>query len=117
MSLTLDRLQSNITRELSILLQREARDSKIGYVTITEVRMTNDLSFATVYFTIMGDEKRINTCLDALNKAKGYLRSELAKRVKARKMPQLIFKYDEALAYGNHISEILGSLNIKKEDK
>ena len=53
----------------------------------------------------------------SLERAKGYLRSELARRVQCRKMPELIFKYDEALEYGNHINSILNDLNIPTEEE
>ena len=80
-------------------------------VSITEVRVTNDLSNATVYYTVPDYLKE--KIVGSLDKAKGFLRSELARRVKARKMPELVFKYDEALEYGNHINEIINNLNKK----
>ena len=111
MSLTVDRLAKTLSKELSILLAREARDANLSAVTITEVRVTNDLSYANVYYTVPDYLK--DKIVDSLKKAKGFLRSELARRVKARKMPELIFKYDEALEYGNHINEIINKLNQK----
>lgn len=110
MSITIDRLAKTLSKELSILLNREARDENLSAVTVTEVRVTNDLSYATVYYIVPDYLKE--KIVGSLNKAKGYLRSELARRVKARKMPELIFKYDEALEYGNHINEIINKLNI-----
>ena len=59
---------------------------------------------------------KVENYLNALNDCKGYLRSQLAKKLKARKMPELIFKHDEALEYGNKINDILASLNIKHEE-
>jgi len=109
MSLNTDRLSKTIAKELSILLSREAKDKNLSSVTVTEVRVTNDLSFATIYYTVPDFLKE--KIVVSLEKAKGFLRSELARRVKARKMPELIFKYDEALEYGNHINEILNKLN------
>jgi len=109
MSLNTDRLSKTIAKELSILLSREAKDKNLASVTVTEVRVTNDLSFATIYYTVPDFLKE--KIVVSLEKAKGFLRSELARRVKARKMPELIFKYDEALEYGNHINEILNKLN------
>ena len=110
MSLNTERLAKTMSRELSILLSREARDKNLSSVTITEVRVTNDLSYATVYYTVPDYLKE--KIVGSLDKAKGFLRSELARRVKARKMPELVCKYDEALEYGNHINEILNKLNM-----
>ena len=109
MSLNVERLAKTMSRELSILLCREARDANLSAVTVTEVRVTNDLSYATIYYTVPDYLKE--KIVGSLDKAKGFLRSELARRVKARKMPELIFKYDEALEYGNHINEIINKLN------
>lgn len=109
MSLNVERLAKTLSKELSILLSREVRDENLSAVTVTEVRVTNDLSYATVYYIV--PEYLKDKIVSSLNKAKGYLRSELAHRVKARKMPELIFKYDEALEYGNHINEIINKLN------
>ena len=109
MSLNTERLAKTMAKELSILLSREARDKNLSSVTITEVRVTNDLSYANIFYTVPDFLK--DKIKDSLNKAKGFLRSELARRVKARKMPELVFKFDEALEYGNHINEILNKLN------
>ena len=109
MSLNVDRLSKTISKELSILLSREARDANLASVTITEVRVTNDLSYANVYYIV--PEYLKEKIVPSLERAKGFLRSELERRVKARKMPELVFKYDEALEYGNHINEIINKLN------
>ena len=109
MSLNVERLSKTISKELSILLSREARDANLASVTITEVRVTNDLSYANVYYIV--PEYLKEKIVPSLERAKGFLRSELAHRVKARKMPELVFKYDEALDYGNHINEIINKLN------
>ena len=100
MSLSLKRMESTALRELSIILNREAKNELLKHVTITEVRITNDLSYMTVFYT----------------ESNGYLRSALAKKLNARKMPELIFKLDESLAYGNHIDELLNEYH-KKHDK
>ena len=109
MSLNVERLSKTISKELSILLSREAKDANLASVTITEVRVTNDLSYANVYYIV--PEYLKEKIVSSLDRAKGFLRSELARKVKARKMPELIFKYDEALDYGNHINEIINKLN------
>ncbi len=109
MGISLQRLESLALRELSLILHRDAKNNYLSHITVTEVRITNDLSYMTVYFTFY--QGKAENYLAALNDCKGYLRSELAKKLKARKMPDLIFKYDEALEYGNHINDILSSLN------
>ena len=113
MSVTIERLQSQILRELSILLQREIKNTKIGYVTVTEVRLTNDLSYAYVYYTVLGNKDRIEVTQEALERSEGFIKSEIAKKVKMRKIPEYIFKYDDSLDRGKRIDELLEE--IKKQ--
>lgn len=115
MSLLIKRLESNALRELSILLTRDSRNQYLKEATITEVRITNDLSYMTIYYTSY-IKKDKGAVADALEESKSYLRRELAKTLNARKMPELIFKYDEALEYGNHMNEVLSKLNIKHDE-
>lgn len=114
MGVSLQRMESLALRELSLILRKDAKNNYLSNVTITEVRITNDLSYMTIYFTFY--QGKVENYLKALNDCKGYLRSELAKKLKARKMPELIFKYDEALEYGNRINDIISSLNIKHDE-
>ena len=99
-------------RELANILFDSTNNNKLKYVSITKVSLTNDLSIATVYYTVLGNLGEIESTKEDLEKSKGYLRSILAKRIDLRKTPELRFKYDESLAYGNHINEILE--NLKK---
>jgi len=110
MSITIERLASQIRKELSILLLNDVRNPKIGYVTITEVRLTNDLSYATVFYTVMGNKERIDVTQEALESSEGYIKAEIAKKVQMRKVPKYIFKYDESLERGNKISKIIDEL-------
>lgn len=115
MSIAIQRLESLSLRELSLLLHRDSKNNYLSNITITEIRITNDLSYMTIYYTFY--KGKVENYQEALESCKGYLRSELAKKIKARKMPELIFKYDETLEYGNHINELISSLNIKHEDE
>ena len=114
MSLTIKRLESTALRELSIILSREAKNDILKRLTVTEVRITNDLSYMTVYYTFYTGKNE--DYVKTLEESNGYLRSALAKKLNARKMPELIFKFDESLAYGNHIDELLNEYH-KKHDK
>ena len=109
MSLSLKRLESNALRELSIILSRDTKNKHLSHITITEIRITNDLSYMTVYYTFYdGKEELYQHELEA---SKGYLRSELCKKLQARKMPELTFKRDTSLDYGNHIEELIQSIH------
>jgi ribosome-binding factor A len=112
MSITTDRLASLIQRELAPIVNREVKDKSFGYINLTEVKVTKDLSFATIYYTILSDDpKIIEKAKLAIDEFKVVIRMELAKKINnIRKIPDLLFKYDEALAYGNHIDRILKTI-------
>ncbi|MNH93789.1 Ribosome-binding factor A [compost metagenome] len=109
------RVGEQIKKELSVLIQTEMKDPRIGFITVTGVEVTSDLSQAKVYLSVFGDAEQKENSLKGLEKAKGFLRSELGKRVMLRHTPELIFKIDESIAYGSHIEKLLGE--ISHEDK
>lgn len=111
MAYRIERIEKIIERELASILF-DVNNNKLKFVSITKVSLTKDLSLATVYYTILGNAGEIEATKEDLEKARGFLRSSLASRIDLRKTPDLRFKYDESLAYGNHISEILE--NLKK---
>jgi ribosome-binding factor A len=112
MSVTTERLASLIQRELALIVNTTVKDKSFGYINLTEVKVTKDLSFATVYYSILADdEETMKKAQNALDETKATIRMELAKKIRnVRKIPDLVFKFDEALAYGNHIDEILKTL-------
>lgn len=110
MAYRVERVEKIIERELANILFDSTNNNKLKYVSITKVSLTNDLSIATVYYIVLGNLGEIESTKEDLEKSKGYLRSLLAKRIDLRKTPELRFKYDESLAYGNHINEILENL-------
>ena len=113
MGISLARLESNALRELALILRQDAKNKHLSNVTVTEVRITNDLSYMTIYYTLyQGKEENYQK---ALEDCKGYLRSTLAKKLNARKMPELIFKRDTSLDYGNHINDLI--VGIHEHDK
>lgn len=113
MSVKNERIEKNIVRELSNILLMEAQNVLLKYVSVTKVKVATDLSIATVWYTIMGDDSEVLATKKALEEAKGYLRTELAQRLDLRKTPELRFKHDESLEYGNRIEKILEE--IKKD--
>ncbi|MFA5692760.1 MAG: 30S ribosome-binding factor RbfA [Acholeplasmataceae bacterium] len=109
MSLSTERLGTIIQREIVHIINDIIKNSLVGFYTITETRVTKDLSFCTVYYTILSDdEETIKIAFELLEKHKKEIRMKLASKIrKARRIPDLIFKYDEALAYGNKIDNLL----------
>lgn len=110
MSIKISRLANILVQEISYILSTEVKDKNIKFVTVTDVKLTNDLSFAKVYVTVLDDDKREET-MSSLNKAKGFIRSELHDRVDMRYIPEITFVYDESIEYGNKIENIINELN------
>jgi ribosome-binding factor A len=96
-----------IQKELSDIILRGLRDPRVGFVTIMSVDVTSDLRMARVYFTVMGEESDSEETQKGLESASAYLRRELGKRIKLRHVPELLFKFDKSIAYGNHIESII----------
>lgn len=106
-----DRIGGAIKRELAKLLHLQMKDPRVGMVTVTEVEVTSDLAYAKIFITLLEDEaESIRETLAVLNKASGYLRTELARKVKLRQMPELIFKYDESIRRATHIQKLIDSV-------
>lgn len=113
MSIKLERLSHIFIEEISKILQTEVKDEQLKFVTITDVKISNDLSHAKVYFTILNEEKG-KEVTNSLMKASGFIRTKLCNNVEIRKMPELHFIYDESIDYANQIENIIEKL---KEDK
>ena len=96
-----------IKKELGNLLQQELRDPRLGFVTLTEVRVSPDLRAARVYFSVLGEGESVQESLLALQSATGFLRRELGHRLSLRRVPQLDFVLDQSIAYSQHISDLL----------
>ena len=102
-----------IQRELSDLIRLELRDPRVGMVTITSVDVSPDLSHAKVFFTLLDKDKLAETRA-GLTRSAGFLRSQLAKRIKLYTTPGLRFEYDESVERGDHLSRLIDSAVGKK---
>ena len=98
-----------IQRELSGLIRLEVRDPRVGMITITSVDVSPDLTHAKVFFTLL-DKKLLPETLQGLQRAAGFLRSQLAHRMKMYTTPELRFVYDESVERGDHLSRLIDSV-------
>ena len=114
MSLKIDRLNNMFVEEISKIIHEEIKDKEVGFVTVTDARITNDLSFAKIYVTTLDNNRE--KVLNALNKASGFIRTLLCDRVKIRKMPEIHFVYDESIEYGKKIEDIIERINNEKQN-
>lgn len=115
MSVKIERISSDVQKELSSIMLLEAKDETLKHVTITGCEVTNDLSFATVYYTYMGEET-LEDVQKNLEEASSYLRTVLANRVDLRHTPELRFVYDNSIEYGQNIERIINKLHEKDKE-
>lgn len=113
MSIKIDRIGSNLVKEISYILMSEIKDNDIKFVTITDCKVSSDLSYAKVYYTVLNDDKKEETA-KALKNARGFIRSKLFDRVELRNVPELEFIYDESIAYGKKIEKIIEEIHEEK---
>ena len=98
-----------IQRELADLLRHEVRDPRVGMVTLTSVDVAPDLSHAKVFFTLLNSDKK-NETARALQRAAGFLRSQLSHRMTMYTTPELRFVYDESVERGDRLSRLIDSV-------
>ncbi|MBB3142498.1 30S ribosome-binding factor RbfA [Halomonas organivorans] len=114
-----DRVADQLQKELAVLIQREIKDPRLGMVTVSGVTVSRDLGYADVYVTLLGeqDAERIKENLAVLKRAAGFLRSQIARRIKLRHVPELRFHYDESVVRGQHLSSLIDEAVASDRDR
>jgi ribosome-binding factor A len=115
MSQRTDRLDSQIQQELMDLLQREMKDPRLGFATITRVETARDLGHARVWVSVYGTDEDQARSIDALRDATPWLRRRLGERLQIRHVPQLSMRRDESIESGDRVLRILRELEIEHE--
>lgn len=110
MSIKLERMQNEFVEKISMIIKEEVKDKEIDFVTITSARISSDLSYAKIYFTCLNLDKK-EEIEKALNRASKFIEMKLSEITDIRKMPELTFKYDDSIEYGNKIEEIIEKIN------
>lgn len=110
-----DRMSDLLRAELSELILREIKDPRIKLVSLTGVEVTSDLRRAVVRVSALGEEEQRQAAVEALRHARGFLRTELAHRLRTRVTPELVFELDRGAEHSQKISDILESLNGRDE--
>ena len=109
------KIQEFIKQEVGSMLLHDLKDPRLGFITVTGVKLTGDLREATIYVSLFGKPEEKEASLAALNKAKGFIRKELGQRLRIYYTPTISFKEDTSLDYSMHIEGILKK--VIKEDE
>ncbi len=111
-----ERVTELVHHELSDILQREIRDPRLGWATVTRVEMSPDLCYAKVYVSVFGDDEQAQEqSLRVLERASAFIRSQLGRRVRLRQTPELHFKLDHSLEHSQRVMDILKEIEIPPE--
>ena len=111
------RINAEVRRELSALIQNGIKDPRISPMTsVTSVEVAPDLKTAKVYISVLGDQESIDETMDGLRSAGGFVRRELARRINLRNTPELIFINDGSIEYGAKMSKLIDEVNHNGDD-
>ncbi|HYH33867.1 MAG TPA: 30S ribosome-binding factor RbfA [Nocardioides sp.] len=109
------RIADRIRVIVAEMLERRIKDPRLGFVTVTDVRVTGDTQQATVFYTVLGEETDLASTAAALESAKGLLRSEVAKQLAMRHAPTLSFVHDALPENARHLDELLARARAQDE--
>ncbi len=114
-----ERIGAEIQKELSKIIRDDLNDPRLSdtaTVSVIEVRVTNDLSFADCYISVLGDSSKKDDVIEALNQAKGYIKLLIGDRMRLRSMPEFRFKLDESIEYGAYMDKLIKE-TIEKDER
>ena len=110
-------MADQIRGELATLLVREVHDPGIGFVTITRVQVSADIQVARVFYTVLGDDKSRATTAKALERATPFLKRQIGSRLRLKRVPDLKFQYDEAVAGQDRIEQLLNEIHAADRER
>jgi len=109
-----DRVRAAMRQEISNMLQRDLKDPRLGFATVTDVRVSGDLQHVQVYVSILGDDASRQQTMEALESARGYVRSEIGRRVQLRLTPEITFAYDDSIERGARLLRLISEVNSEE---
>ena len=111
-----ERLEQDVKVALSHIINYDVKEPDVsGLISVTEVKITPDQKYAKVYISIFGKQNK-EKVINALKKASGYIKSELAKKVRMRNIPELVFELDNSMEYGSHMEKVINEV-INNDNK
>ncbi len=110
------RLALQIQHEVSMMIFRDMKDRRIGFITVTGVEMSPDLRHARVFVSLMGSEEEKKESLATLNHATGWIRHELGQRIRMKFLPDIVFQTDTSQDYGEHIDKLIDEIHEPHEE-
>jgi len=107
------RLAESIKEDVSRIIRDDIKDPRLGFVTVTDVEVADDLRYARIFVSILGNDEDRKNSMDVLSRASGYVRGEIGKLLRIRYIPEISFKFDQSIENGAHISKLLREVAVK----
>ena len=112
-----NRVDEEVKKQVSSIIMNDIKDPNLtGLISVTKVKVTNDLKYAKVYVSIL-NSKNLKETMEGLKKSSGFIRSELARKINLRNTPEILFELDDSLEYRAKIDSILKEIMPKKEEE
>lgn len=109
------RVAEQLMQELAGMIRTEVKDPRVGFVTLTGVELTPDYAYANIYFTVLPDDpETVAKALQGLQRASGFLRSHIGRRVRIHTTPELRFKHDASVERGAHMAVLINQANARR---
>ncbi len=106
-----ERVAEAIKEAVSLIIQRDVKDPRIGFLTVTGVELSGDLRYAKIFISVYGGRKEKAKSLKGLQSATRFIRGEIGRKVKLRYTPEIVFKWDESIEKGAHINDLLHQIS------
>ncbi|MDP2921132.1 MAG: 30S ribosome-binding factor RbfA [Candidatus Omnitrophota bacterium] len=116
MGIRSERVEEQLKKEISKILQEDIKDPRIGFTTITRIDLTGDLRYARIYFSIMGDDKAKEESLKGIKSSVGFIRKLIAERMDLRYVPELYFKLDNSIEYSINLEKTFERIRYEREN-
>ena len=107
--------ETDLQREISFIINTKLKDPRIGFVTVTDVKLSSDYHYLDIFVSIMGDSDKVSQSLEGLRHCDGFIKKNLKERFRLKAMPQLKFIFDKSIDHGIKVTELLENLRKKEE--
>ena len=112
----LKKTEIDLQREVSFIINSKVKDPRVGFLTITGVRLSPDYHYMDVFFTLLDERRDLKLCLNGLNTCKGFIKRNIQTRIKLKTMPEIKFIYDKSIENGLRINKIIEELKSKEKN-
>lgn len=111
-----ERVKEQLKKEIGYIIQNNIKDPRLGMVTVTDAEISADLRNAKIFISVYGSEEEKKLTMQILNKANGFIRSEIGKRIRMKHVPELLIRFDETIEKSNRIQELLHQIEAEKHE-